>query len=280
MTLTAVSPCANVQAEGQFVDAEPVRKHARGLEAAGIGWRRVAELAGLSPSVVAQLLYGSKTAPPSRQVRPATAERILAVQADAEAPAAAGLVDATGTRRRLQALVAIGWSPTWIAAELDLTQDELDDILHTDQRVCASTDRAVRALYERWWDCPPPQETDRQRTAASLARDLAASYQWAPPMGWDDAAIDDPDAVPGGLEEQPDDEDIDEIAVELACTGDRRASQVRPVDRDAAIRVLAGQGLRVTAIVKRLRTSHSVVHQALATTEADTGESTEAGDVA
>ncbi|GAA2798438.1 hypothetical protein [Saccharopolyspora taberi] len=280
MTLTVVAPRTLVQPDGPFVDAEPVRRHVRGLQAAGIGWRRVAELAGLSPSVLTRLLYGGNNVPPSRRVRRATAERILAVQIDIDSPAAGSLVDATGTRRRLQALVAIGWAQTWLAAELGLSSDEVGAILHTDRRVRGGTDRAVRALYEQWWDCPPPQETARQQAAASHSRKLATSYGWAPPMAWDDAALDDPDAVPDGLAEEQVD-DVDEIAVELACEGKRRAAQLRPVDRDAAIRVLAAQGMSVTGIVKRLRTSAPTVQQVLAPTEAnETGAPAEVGDAA
>lgn len=272
----SISPPA---VEVRFVDAEPVRKHVRGLQAAGIGTPRVAELAEVSPSVLTRLLYGSNNAPPSQQVRPATAERLFAVQVDFRSPAAGSLVDSTGARRRLQALAAIGHSQTRLAAELVLGSRKLGGILHSERQVRAGTDRAVRALYERWWDCPPPQETARQRAVASLARNLAARNGWAPPVAWDDAAIDDPAAVPDGLDEQPED-DVDELAVDLACEGQRRAVQLRPVDRDAAIRVLAGRGMSVTAIVTRLRTSAPVVHQALASVEGRAGEVVELGKAA
>ena len=43
-----------------YVDAEPVREHLRALAAAGIGHRRVGELAGVSSGSLSKILYGGR----------------------------------------------------------------------------------------------------------------------------------------------------------------------------------------------------------------------------
>lgn len=176
-----------------LVDAEPARRHVKALMAAGIGRRRIAEVSGVSGGSLTKLLYGGPAGrPPARRIRPATARKLLAVRAN---PADGARVDATGTRRRLQALVACGWTKTHLAAELGQTPSNFNVTLHAHQ-VYASTMRAVRALYDRLWDQPPPETTRWERQAASRARNYARTRGWPRPMAWDDELIDDPQHQP------------------------------------------------------------------------------------
>ena len=65
-----------------YVDAGPTREHLRALAAAGIGWRRAAQLAGVAPGAVSKLLYGGPgDRPPSRGIRAETERKLLAVRA-------------------------------------------------------------------------------------------------------------------------------------------------------------------------------------------------------
>jgi hypothetical protein len=91
--------------------------------------------------------------------------------------AAAGapvLVDATGTRRRLQALVAIGWHRTELARRLHLGPSQFKALLRRRCRVAAEAAAAVEALYDRIWDQRPrgsPRGTGAQVCGrARLAR--------------------------------------------------------------------------------------------------------------
>jgi hypothetical protein len=173
-----------------YVDAGPVREHLRALAAAGIGHRRVVELAGVSSGSLSKILYGGPgDRPPSRRVRPQTAEAILAVRPGPEQLAPSALVDITGTRRRAQALVATGWSQARLARELGLTAANFCAMLRRDQ-VTAGTARAVSDLYDRLWNQPPPEHDQRTRGAASRARRHAEREGWAPPLAWDDDQID------------------------------------------------------------------------------------------
>ena len=104
-------------------------------------------------------------------------------------------VDATGTRRRVQALMRCGWSAARLSGLLGGDESHARKILGYRQ-VSTETERAVRALYDELWDRPPPEGTDPERRAASRARNYAARHGFAPPQAWDDDVIDDPDGKP------------------------------------------------------------------------------------
>lgn len=182
-----------------YVDAAPVRAHLRALAAAGIGRRRVASLTGLSGSVISRITYGGPgDRPPTARVRPATAAKILAVKPSLDSLGDKAVVDATGTRRRLQALVANGHSQARIGGRLGITPQNFTSTINGD-RVTAATARAVVRLYDELWNVPPDESTHRRRIAASRARNVARAKGWPPPMAWDDDDIDDPAAGPAGV---------------------------------------------------------------------------------
>lgn len=167
-----------------YVDAEPVRQHVRALMAAGMGWQRISRLAGAPSGAVSKLLYGQDGRPPSRRIRPATAAALLAVRPTLEHLAPGARVDPTGTRRRIRALAAIGWSLTEQARKLGRLVSNYRRVLESPW-CTAATAREVAALYERLCMTPGPSQRSRVR-----ARSLA----WAPPLAWD--AIDDPACRP------------------------------------------------------------------------------------
>lgn len=173
-----------------LVDATPVREHVQALTAAGMGTRAIAEAAGVSRNTLRALLNGRGHRPPTRRLHPDTAEAILAVR---PVPAAHALVDAAGTRRRVQALIVLGWSQAKLATRLGMKPTNFGDLL-TSQQVTAATARAVAALYDQLWHVAPPEDTHRDRIAASRARRYAADRGWLPPMAWDDELLDLPDA--------------------------------------------------------------------------------------
>ncbi len=179
-----------------FADAGPVREHVQALARHGIGRRRVAELAGMSAGAMSRLLYGGPgSRPPTRRIRPSTAAAILAIPPSADLVAPGVLVGAAGTRHRVQALVAGGWSQAQLASQLMTSPGHVGALLR-DERVTAATAAAVRGLYERLWSQPPPEDDHRTRIAASRARNYAAARGWAPPMAWDDEELDKPDGRP------------------------------------------------------------------------------------
>lgn len=185
-----------------YVPAQPVREHIAMLRAQGIGLRTIAEVSGVDRKRL-QAIVGGRTergTPPQERVRPAIADAILAVRPSMDVLPGRTAVDASGTHRRIQALVAVGWSQSRIAARLGWTAANLSTLLRR-PRTIAATARAVRDLYEELWDQPPPENTPWDKTAAVRARRHAAKEGWLPPAAWDDDLIDLPD---------------DELAAELA----------------------------------------------------------------
>jgi len=179
-----------------FADAGPAREHVQALARHGIGRRRAAELAGMSASTMSKLLYGGPgSRPPTRRIRPQTAAAILAIRPSPDLVAPGVLVGSAGTRHRIQALVAAGWSQAQLAGQLITSPGHVGALLR-EERVTARKAAAVRGLYERLWDQPPPEGNHRARIAASRARNYAAARGWAPPMAWDDEELDKPDGRP------------------------------------------------------------------------------------
>lgn len=181
-----------------YVDAEPARQHVRDLGRQGMGWKRVAKAAGLSPSTVWKLMYGDdkRGRAPNKRIRPGTAEAILSVELDL-APGAK--VPSNGTRRRLQALVALGYSQSRLAAELDMMPANFGRTLHHNSEVRKTTADAVVALYDRLSMAPPVGTDHRSKISVTRAKNYAAHMMWLPPLAWDDEDIDDPFAVPVGI---------------------------------------------------------------------------------
>lgn len=186
------------QAYGQwqpYVDAEPARAHVRRLMAYGIGWMRLAELAGVPKSTVEKLLYGCppRGMAPSKRIRPKTAGKLLAVRPDPGLLAGAADADATGTRRRLQALVAAGWPQSHLAARLGMQRASFGKTLRH-PCVLVSTERATRTLYDQLWNLDP-RDHGISLHSYNRARSHAATHRWAPAGAWDDDEIDNPDAL-------------------------------------------------------------------------------------
>ncbi|MFV2172407.1 hypothetical protein ACFHW2_11505 [Actinomadura sp. LOL_016] len=176
----------------RLVDAEPVRAHVQSLMAAGAGWRRIGRAAGLSNGTMSKLLYGTPARPPSRRIARSTAERLMAVRAD-DIIADGAYVDSAGTVRRLQALVAVGWSISELGRRMDMLPTNMAVLLRG-EKVTAGKAREARRLYAELWDQAPPADTPARRVAVSRARNHARALGWPPPAAWDDDIIDLPAA--------------------------------------------------------------------------------------
>jgi hypothetical protein len=155
------------------------------------------------------------------------------------------LIDPTGTRRRLHALMRIGWSADLIGAEFDITGDAVKQWM-INRRVRRETAAKVAALYDRWWDAPGPSV----KTAAR-----AKANGWPPPMAWNDDEIDDPRAraAAGHALRRRDGVAFDEVAVELAVCG--YPARLRPAERAEVVRRLTRAGLSAAQIAQRLDTT-------------------------
>lgn len=235
-----------------LIDAQPVRDHVEALQAAGMGWKRIAAAAGVPNGTMSRLLFGKPEQGygPSKRINPDAAERLLAVPLPTPEQLGGGtVIDGTGTRRRLQALVAAGWSQAALAAKLDMSAGNFGSLIHGHRRkagagrVLAFTHRAVAALYDELWDAQPP--TGRGRHDAARA---AQRYGWPPPAAWDDDTIDDPDATPALGDDDVD--LVDELAVDAVLDGHQL--QLTGATLHAAVHALVTAGRGTAAIAERL----------------------------
>jgi hypothetical protein len=108
--------------EPAYVAAGPARRHVEELRAAGVGLKQVAKAAGLPHGTLSKLIYGdsARGMAPSKRVRPATAERILAVTPADIADGAR--VPAGPTWEHVERLVAAGVPRVRIAERIGQTR--------------------------------------------------------------------------------------------------------------------------------------------------------------
>lgn len=241
-----------------YADAAPAVEHVRSLMAAGLGWKRIAEKAGVASSSVYPLLYGRPDrngGRPRTKARKATVDALLAVPMPGLDDFGGGhVIDGTGTRRRLQALVAIGWAKSRLADRLGWLPGNLGRLIEGSAMVTVATARAVRALYDELWSTAPETPTRYDRASVSRARRLAAARGWQPPMAWDDDTIDEPEV---DLDETESATDLDEIAIERAIAGDR--ATLTADERLEAIRRMHRAGLTDRQIGARLGAAASAI---------------------
>ena len=164
-----------------FVPSGPVVDHYNKLRGAGLSCTRIAELSGVNRDTLRRM--GKWTAGSGVQL--STATRVLAVPVPHRPIDGGGrVVNAVGTRRRIQALVAIGWPLHTLADKLGCSYSALWQHTRVDS-VVASTAASVDALYLQLHLTRGPSERSRRR---------ALRQGWVPPLAWD--CIDDPDEQP------------------------------------------------------------------------------------
>ena len=166
----------------KLVDAQPLKDHVAMLMAAGMSFRAISLTAGYtSRNALADSMTRSR-------VRPATMARILAVSPKRDNRRDA-YIDATGSRRRLQALAVNGWSTRSLAAQLGHNHPTTvqDITAGKTPTIRLRSMEAIRDLYEQLWDQPGPSA----RTAA-----IAKAKGWLPALAWDDDLIDKPEYQP------------------------------------------------------------------------------------
>lgn len=190
------------QAYGRYdtglVDVTPVREHVLMLGEFGVGYKRVAQLAGFKSSTpVRTIIWGRQDPGPrfgemQKRVKRETAEKILAIQPDLSALAETTGVPAMPYVRMIKALVALGWSQSKIAQALGMTRGNFDYVRRYDAatnkkrvKVSAATARALTALYEDWSNRRPPETEWRDKIAAARSRKYAAENGWPLPMDWE-----------------------------------------------------------------------------------------------
>ncbi|HAP90688.1 MAG TPA: hypothetical protein DCR15_13550 [Arthrobacter bacterium] len=175
------------------VDASEVRSHLKTLASYGIGLKRIAKLAGVSNATIGKIIYGdpSRNMPPRARVERHVHDAVLAVKPSLQALSGAVSVDSVGTLRRIQGLVWLGYSISYVADRIGVNASSLHrTMLHTS--VQASTARAVSKLYIELENRPRVGTDHRSRISTARSRSMARQKGWLPPAAWDEELMDDP----------------------------------------------------------------------------------------
>jgi hypothetical protein len=251
-----------LKAYGRFdtglVDAEPVREHMMMLAEFGLGYKRVAAIAGIGITAARNLLWGRQESGPrygelQKRIKRETAEAILSVKPSIENLAGGAVIPSRGTHRRLQALVAIGWSQSKLADRLGMDRGNFGRMMQRDS-VTVRVHREVEALFDALWNTRPPHETHRDKIAYTRTLTYAKQHRWLPPLAWDDIDNDVEPPVPDA-----EDGAVDEMAVELAVAGE--SVRLSPAERRVAVTRLHGNLLSDSAIADRLRIADRTVQR-------------------
>jgi hypothetical protein len=161
------------------VDGETVRQHIKTLVSYKMTVAMIARAAGCSDSIVADHLKQKWT-----NAYRDNANRILSVTPTPHPEQSFCL--SIGARRRVEALMAIGWSRPKIAERIGTTADCLYQTLKHD-RTTYTTWAAVRDIYEQLSGTP-----GGDKRIITLARRSG----YTPPLAWEGRDIDHPDAQP------------------------------------------------------------------------------------
>lgn len=210
------------------IDGTQTRVHIERLVARGWTQKQIAAAAGLNQSSVSVV-----RSRPDTQVHRDTAAAILAIRLDQQPPIPRGLIDATGTRRRLQALMVLGHTTAAVARRISVPEVSLQQVIEGRWATIkiATAAKVTHAYRDLSLRPAPPSRFAEQACNQAMVRG------WYGPMAWAD--IDDPACVP----------DPNEPAA---------PASVHP--RDVA--ELAAQGLDDAAIGRRLRVSPRTVLRA------------------
>lgn len=160
-----------------------------------------------------------------------------------------GRIDATGTRRRLQALVWLGWN--WKALADRLGADEIMVKRWAERDapglyVFPATVARVERLFNDLCMTPPPETTPAERNAASRSRNRARRLGWAPPLAYDN--IDDPNEQPKHKATGTNDpaelqRTIDHAVVWRLVNEGVRVRKLSAAEAEEACRILYARGL-------------------------------------
>ncbi|MCB2413672.1 hypothetical protein LGT39_12535 [Demequina sp. TTPB684] len=239
-----------------YVDAEPVREHVLRLrESLTVG--QIESRSGIHRTSIRMLVGDWPGKPASKRVTRTTASALLAVEAVAIADDTDCLVHVVGTRRRLQALVALGWPARVLQARLGASSSTVSHLLNPRRNktrwVRASTRASVVALYAELSSTPPPPS--RQ---ASVARRLAFDRKWAPPAAWDEDDLDNPAAKPAGILARS--SRIDQSVIDAAVAGETGIA-LSPREKDEVIRLCLEARLSLQETAKRADLSRRRVRE-------------------
>jgi hypothetical protein len=211
------------------VEGDTTRQHIHALREIGWTLEGIAAETGVRHTTVLRISCGI-----TPNVLPRTRDAILTMPLTPSKVLPWGRVEPTGTRRRLQALMFMGWSGAELERRMGIGQRSIGTIL-AKPFVTTTLRDAVTALYQELWTTQPPQATAQERAIVHRTRLAARRKGWVGPMHWDD--IDDTAEIPEEVAESSWSVDrFDETIVSAAMFGERPV--MSPRERRHVITVL------------------------------------------
>jgi hypothetical protein len=186
MTAPAISPPR--QNPPSPARHQAARDHLTQLRQYGWTYRSIAAATALSPTTVADLATGRRTA------QPGTATAVLKLTSRV---LSGSRLDAGGTRLRLRALHVMGHGSARIARAVGAHPQTIRQIVRGDAATVSPRLRtAITVVYDAWWDKGAPQRTPSERGAATIARRRAIAGNWCAAAALDDDLLDLPGYLP------------------------------------------------------------------------------------
>lgn len=163
-----------------WADAGRARAVLARYKAVGIGASRVADAAGISRGTAQRIVSGEYPT-----ITRETENKILTVKV---APARNAKVSAEGSRRRVRALMRMGYSQTAIGDRAGVTRGPMARIGAGHPLTVAWVAEAIMRVYDELSMAPAPDSR-----SSKAVRAYAAKRGYLPPLAWDDALIDLPE---------------------------------------------------------------------------------------
>ena len=227
------------------VPIEAIRQHVLHLQQT-MSLVAIGSASGTSSAQLSRLLQGAHT-----RMHAKTAAAILAVRPDANV--GGHYVSSIGAQRRLQALVALGYSFEQLEPHFGGYGRANLRIVALGKRQWITSDTAtkVKAVYDDLWKKPPVGANQQERGWVTRTKRRAAKLGWVGPLAWDDDTIDDPTTRPSGIITGDwDPAGYDESRVERRMLGDRTVRLHRGESVEVVRRMLA-DGLAQNEIRRR-----------------------------
>lgn len=229
-----------------LTDATQASAHLRYLISRGVSIVAIANRLGMHPAHIGMISRREV-----RRVQSITLQSILDLSIEKHftvQPTAR--IDGTGTRRRIQALMACGWSARAIQDESGMYYTLIIRLIRKHTSVTKLNADRIAAAYDRLWNVAPATDTPAHRRNVSNARNAAARRGYVPPLAWDDDEIDNPKAKPQTGRTRDTRVIVDEVVVERLKAG--QSVPTNRIEQRTALAELVAEGVPTAEIAKRL----------------------------
>lgn len=186
------------QGRGGMVDASEMQARIRKLhDVHQISFQRIAEKTGVDLANVKWHYHGRSFSRPSDPLTQCQWRTHNAIMTTPFGPADVKQdIRATGTQRRLRALIAVGYSQKWLAEATGRSLEHLNHFLRMDAEYVGAEHAAMVEQVYRKYAHTDPAEVGIEQRIISYSRTVARKRKFHPPLCWDEDTIDDPAALP------------------------------------------------------------------------------------